>query len=249
LAAVGALRAGAGRLQVATCASVAPGLALAVPEALVMGLPEDEEGAIAGGNDRLFARAARADAVLAGPGMFGGEAIGALVAGLLEHAEAGAIVLDAGALTGLADQRKELRRHAGRVVLTPHAGEMARLLDTGREAVEADPLEAAMRAAAALQCVVVMKGGITHVVTPDGSAAIFEGGTIGLATSGSGDTLAGVITGLLARGTPPAVAAMWGVFLHGEAGCRLMRRHGGIGFLAGELLAEIPSIMAELSGE
>lgn len=247
LAAVGALRAGAGKLQIGTCRSIAPHLGLAVPEALVLGLPETELGGIAAGAaERVNGHADRVDALLVGPGMMDPEATQALVAAVLAGTTCPAIVLDAGALHGLDRQAEALRRHAGRVVLTPHAGEMAHLLGVPREEVEAEPLDHARRAAAALHCVVVMKGGETTIVTPQGEAWHFTGGTVGLATSGSGDTLAGVVTGLLARGAVPLWAAVWGVYLHGTAGATLMQRHGGVGFLARELLAEIPALMAGL---
>lgn len=245
LSAVAALRAGAGKLQIATCRSVAPHLGLAVPESLVLGLQETEAGGIAPeAAPRLQHAASRADAVLLGPGMMDPPATRALTAALLHGLDGPPLVLDAGALDGLRAQRDALHRHAGRVVLTPHTGEMANLLDVPREEVEADKFAAARHVAAILQCVVVMKGGETEVVTPQGEAWRFGGGTVGLATSGSGDTLAGVITGLLARGAPPVWAAIWGVYLHGEAGARLVRRDGGVGFLARELLAEIPGLMA-----
>jgi len=156
------------------------------------------------------------------------------------------IVLDAAALRGLRGCEEVLRRHAGRVVLTPHAGEMATLLGASREEVLADRLAAARRAANALGVVVAMKGGCTFVVSPQGAAWSCDQGNVGLATSGSGDTLAGVIAGLIARGASPVEATIWGVFLHGEAGNRLARKQGPVGFLARELLAEVPSIMAEL---
>ena len=252
LAAVGALRAGAGRLRIATCRGVAAALGVAVPEARVIGLPETETGGIAPeAAERLAGDARWVDTFLIGPGMMDPDATRALVAALLDRVcgpDGPSLVLDAGALAGLHDAREALHRHGGRAVLTPHAGEMARLLDVPREAVEADPPGAARRVAEALRSVVVMKGGRTHVVAPGGEAWLFEGGTVGLATSGSGDTLAGVIAGLLARGAEPTQAAMWGVHLHGEAGRRMMRRYGGIGFLARELLAEVPVIMAELQG-
>lgn len=247
LAAVGALRAGAGKLQIATVQSAAVGMGLHVPEALVMGLPETDEGGIAPeAVERVARRAVRADAVLVGPGMMDPDATTAFVAALLPRLDGQALVLDAGALAGLRAQRDALRAHAGRTVITPHAGEMARLLDVSRETIEADPASAARQTAALLGCTVVMKGASTHVVTPAGETWLFEGGTVGLATSGSGDTLAGVVTGLAARGAAPLWAAIWGVYLHGTAGCRLMDRHGGVGFLARELLAEIPGLMAEL---
>ncbi len=249
LAAVGALRAGAGKLQIATCRSIAPHMGLAVPEALVMGLPETEAGGIgAEAAGRLVTQADRVDALLIGPGMMDPDATAALTAAVLAGTGCEGIVLDAGALHGLDKQADTLRRHAGRVVLTPHAGEMAHLLGVPRADVEADPLSHARRAAAALHSVVVMKGGETTIVTPQGEAWRFTGGTVGLATSGSGDTLAGVVTGLLARGAVPLWAAIWGVYLHGTAGAVLMGRHGGVGFLARELLAEVPALMAGLEG-
>lgn len=250
LAGVGALRAGAGKLQIATCRSIAPHLGLAVPEALVLGLPETP----AGGVDpqaaaALLPPAGRCNAVLIGPGMMDGEAVAALTAGLLAGLDGPALVLDAAALIGLGASRDALKRHGGRVVITPHAGEMAGLLQIERSKVVADPLGAARRAAAQLQAIVALKGACTYIVTPQGEAWSYSEGNVGLATSGSGDTLAGLVAGLLARGATPLQAALWGVYLHGEAGNRLAEIRGALGFLARELLAEIPGIMAGLVGE
>lgn len=248
LAAEAALRAGAGKLQVATGGSTAPGLALCLPEALVLGLSETDSGDLGPEATEALAKAAkRTDALLLGPGMMDTEAAMALVKGvlaLLDPAAGPALVLDAGALCGHAALREALHPHAGRAVLTPHAGEMATVLDIERAEVEAEPLTTGRRAAALLQQVVVMKGAQTQVISPDGTAWTYSGGGPGLATSGSGDVLAGIVTGLLARGAPPIQAACWAVWLHGEAGARLARRIGPIGFLARELAAEVPGLMA-----
>ncbi|CAO3418327.1 NAD(P)H-hydrate dehydratase [Azospirillum doebereinerae] len=249
LAGIGALRAGAGKLQIATAASVAPHLGLALPEALVAGLPETPDGGIAPDSaKRLAARAARCNAVLVGPGMMDEPAVGALTAALLTMLETPSFVLDAAALVGLGADPAPLHRHGGRMVLTPHAGEMAALLGCDRDTVVADPLGAARRAATKLRAVVVLKGGCTRIVSPQGEAWAYHDGSVGLATSGSGDTLAGILVGLLARGATPLQAAIWSVWLHGEAGNRLTRRHGPLGFLARELLAEIPAAMAGRDG-
>jgi hydroxyethylthiazole kinase-like uncharacterized protein yjeF len=248
LAGLGALRAGAGKVRIATCRSVAIPLAVAMPEARVVGLEETSAGGIAPQEaQNLAARLAQADAALIGPGMVDSRAAAALTATLLNRtADTGVpIVLDAAALLGVRGGSPP--GHAGRLVVTPHAGEMATLLGLEREAVLADRLAAARRAAAKLQAVVAMKGGSTFVVSPDGQAWSCDRGNVGLATSGSGDTLAGIIVGLLARGAPPLEATLWGVFLHGEAGARLARRQGLVGFLARELLAEVPPIMAGLA--
>ncbi|CAO3353778.1 NAD(P)H-hydrate dehydratase [Azospirillum melinis] len=254
LAGIGVLRAGAGKLQIATAASIAPHLGLALPEALVAGLPETADGEIAPDSARaLSERASRCDTVLIGPGMMNEAAVADLTAELLTHLEAGeggpCFVLDAGALAGLRRNAGALHRHEGRVVITPHAGEMAGLLGCSRDRVDADPLGCARQVADQLKAVVALKGSCTRIVAPDGRAWAYRGGTVGLATSGSGDTLAGIVTGLLARGASPEQAAIWGVYLHGEAGNRLTRRIGPLGFLARELLAEIPAVMAALASE
>lgn len=249
LAGVAALRAGAGKLQIGAPASVAPHLGVAVPESRVFAIPETADGGVGPEASKLLmTHAERCQAVLIGPGMLDAEGVAALTAALLGGVGEPAFILDAAALVRLRDLKEPLRRHGGRVVVTPHAGEMATLLGIERQAVAEDPLGAARRAATLLQAVVALKGGSTHIVTPQGEAWLFTHGHVGLATSGSGDTLAGVIAGLLARGASPLQAALWGVSLHGEAGNRLARAHGPLGFLARELLAEMPRILAEWGG-
>jgi NAD(P)H-hydrate repair Nnr-like enzyme with NAD(P)H-hydrate dehydratase domain len=127
-----------------------------------------------------------------------------------------------------------------RMVITPHTSEMATLLGIPRRAVMADLLGSAREAACRLQAGVALKGATTYIVSPQGEAWFFDEGNVGLATSGSGDALAGIIVGLPARGATPLKAAMWGVYLHGEAGNRLSHIHGHVGFLARELLDAIP---------
>ncbi|MFC7543768.1 NAD(P)H-hydrate dehydratase [Siccirubricoccus deserti] len=102
-------------------------------------------------------------------------------------------------------------------MITPHAGEMAGLLGMTKEAVEADPLATALSAASMLCAVVALKGATTWIADPDGRAWVNRHGCVGLGTSGSGDTLAGFIAGLLARGAAPAQATAWGVYMHAEA--------------------------------
>ena len=248
LSAEGAMRAGAGKLQIATCRSIALPLGLAVPEAMVIALPETDAGCIDGSAGAALERcASRADAILVGPGMMDGAEVAPVLAALLTVGGVRAgFVLDAGALDAMGVCLEHLHAPGRVAVITPHAGEMGRILGVEREAVEADPVRHARAAAAHLRCVVVLKGGTTHVVAPDGAEWVFEGGTIGLGTSGSGDVLAGVIAGLLARGASGPQAAAWGVYLHAQAGRRLTERYGGIGLLARELAGEVPGVMAGL---
>ncbi|WP_457094097.1 NAD(P)H-hydrate dehydratase [Microvirga sp. P5_D2] len=248
LAATAALRAGAGKLQIATCRSIAMHLGLAVPEALVLSLPETDSGEIdPRAADRLSERIARCDAVLVGPGMLDEKTAAILTADLLNCDSGVAFILDAGALGQLRGIASLLARHKGRLVITPHAGEMANLLGIDKHDVLRDPAAVATEAASLLHCVVALKGSRTHIAAPDEGAWTYSDGNVGLATSGSGDTLAGIVAGLLARGVTPLQAAQWGVFLHGEAGNRLAQTRGPLGFLARELLAEIPRLMADFN--
>jgi hydroxyethylthiazole kinase-like uncharacterized protein yjeF len=221
---------------------------MAMPEAMVVGCRETPAGGIDPSNaPRLIELGSGSDAVLIGPGMMDESAVAELTSALLKRLDAPVFVLDASAFATLKIGEMPARR-AGRIVATPHSGEMAKFLDSAREQVENDPLRAAGQAASALQAVVALKGASTHVVSPDGEAWLSENGSIGLATSGSGDTLAGILAGLLARRTPPALAAIWAVYMHGEAGRRLAKRNGALGLLAREIPGEIPSIMQELGG-
>jgi len=127
--------------------------------------------------------------------------------------------------------------------LLPHAGELASLLDCEEAEIEADPVGGGHRAAERYQANVLVKGVTSHVVTPDGSTWSFSGGAPGLGVSGSGDTLAGIVGGLIARGADSLTALLWAVLLHGEAGEALARKVGPIGFLAREIPDEIPALL------
>ena len=225
LAGVAALRAGAGKLQVAVAES---------SEARVLALPQNPANAAAG---LVAQHARRCDALLIGPGMM--DDSGALAAALLALDTRGPVVVDAGALLAV----PKAPRQPG-LVLTPNAGEMARLLEIDKREVDQAPLAAGLRAARRFDATVVMKGSATYVVAPDGRAGRYAGGGPGLGVSGSGDVLGGLITGLLARGAAPFEAAAWGVFLHGEAGARLAARIGKLGYLAREVADEAPTILA-----
>ncbi|MDQ1919619.1 NAD(P)H-hydrate dehydratase [Massilia pseudoviolaceinigra] len=250
LAATAALRAGAGKLTIATGASVAQLVALAMPEARVIGLRETAEG----GFERdalamLDPLADKVDAVLIGPGMQDEAATAALVRALLPRLEGVSVVLDANAM-GIVlnpdlDGGNAPFRFAQTVILTPHAGEMAHLSGNPKEEILADPDAAAREAAQAWNAVVALKGARTVISAPEGGPWQHEGGNVGLAISGSGDTLAGIIAGLAARGATLAQATCWGVALHAQAGEQLALRFGVLGYLAREIPAEIPALMEQ----
>ncbi|TJZ73801.1 NAD(P)H-hydrate dehydratase [Chitiniphilus eburneus] len=240
LAATAALRAGAGKLSVATGESVAQLVAATLPESRVVALPETAAGGLAPEGAALLAPLARKlDAVLIGPGMQDEVAASAFVRAALSHLPALPLVLDACAMAVV--RGEPLARP---LLLTPHAGEMAHLTGVEKTALQADSLAAARSAAACWQAIVAFKGAITHIARPDGTAWRHEGGNIGLGVSGSGDVLAGVIVGLIARGASLEQAAAWGVALHARAGEALASRLGPLGYLAREIADEIPRRMA-----
>jgi hydroxyethylthiazole kinase-like uncharacterized protein yjeF len=248
LAGLGGLRAGAGKLQIATARSIAVPLAVAVPEARVVGLAETDEGCLApSGFEPLLDLASCAQAVVVGCGLQHGPPLDELVDALLDCGIDVPLVLDAAVLGSLAPCAGALRAWRGGATVLPHSREMARLLECEAEEVEADPLAAARRAAARFDVVALVKGQFSYIAHPDGRAFRFEGGGVGLATSGSGDVLAGIVGGLAARGADPLTAALWGVYLHGEAGRALTEQVGRIGFLARELPDRVPGLMEEPS--
>lgn len=240
LAGLAVLRAGAGRLQVATVQSTAVALAVALPEALVSGLPEGEGGSLDPDcAEQVVASCDGAAALVVGPGLTGKDEARELLRRVLPVVAEGSVLVDAVALAALGGHPELLVGLAGRVVLTPNAGETKALL-AGEEREGED---AARWLAERYGAVVAVKG---CVAAPDGRAWYDEAGGVGLGTSGSGDVLAGVVGGLLARGCRPEQAAVWGQYLHAAAGDRLAARVGRTGFLARELLDELPPVLAGL---
>lgn len=241
LAATAALRAGAGKLQVATARDVATALAIATPEALVMGLAVDRQGEITRGSAVLDRALKGCDAVLIGSGMRTSPGVAALVRRAAGYTQ-GTLVLDAGALSA------GLRAAAGKpYILTPHVGEMAALADAEKSVVEREPQIFARDFARRTRSVLVLKGATTYIATPDGALWIYRSQCPGLGTSGSGDVLAGVIAGLAARGADARQAALWGVLLHGAAGRQVARSVGSLGFLAREIAAGVPGLLDRLA--
>jgi ADP-dependent NAD(P)H-hydrate dehydratase len=240
-----ALRAGAGKLQMATVEAAATALGVLVPEAAMIALPAYGDGEIAAAAAALLAKPiARCDTLILGPGMREGEHTDELVrAALGEARDDLSILLDAAAISCAGTLDDVIAGHGGRVVLTPHHGEMAALTGCDRSEIARDPEGAARAAARRFNAIVVLKAGETYVAAPDGSVLLYTSDCVGLATGGSGDVLAGIIGGLMARGTPPLAAAGWGVWLHGEAGQAAAAKIGPIGFLARDLLVEVPGLM------
>lgn len=247
LAGEAALRVGAGRLQLATVASQATALGPVVPEARVIGLAATRRGELAPAAARaLRATFATCDAALVGPGTVDSATGRALIAAHVDASPGAALVVDAGVRPALRERRHPVARAAARcrVIATPHAGEMASLMDLDAADVTRDAPAIATEAATRFGIIVVLKGAETFIAAPDGQLLCNRTGNLGLGTSGSGDVLAGAIAGLCARGAEPLQAAAWGVHLHARAGDLLARRLGPLGYLARELAPELPALLA-----
>ena len=226
-----ALRAGAGKLQIVTDPAVAIPIGVVAVGAKVVA-----------GFESVGERAKFAAAIILGSGM-DGPACRVALGDILDSALDLPLILDAAALLCLGDFADRVRAWPGGVALLPHSREMALLLGCAPEEVEIDPLHAARRAAERYNAVALVKGGHSFIVAPDGRAFRFQGGGIGLATSGSGDVLAGIVGGIAARGADPLTATLWGSWLHGEAGRLLTKRVGRVGFLAQEIADVVPQLL------
>jgi ADP-dependent NAD(P)H-hydrate dehydratase len=242
LAGVSALRVGAGHLTLLVAEVVAPAVAVAVPEAGVIGLAQTSAGSVRG--ERIAdaeQTIGAADVVLIGPGLDDPGETQALLDRLPELVGVEAsVVLDAYALGVLRDSPRCQDAFGGRIVLTPNEEEAARLL--GRD--EVDSAAAVLEIAETYDAVVTCHGSIANAA---GDRWRVTAGHAGLATSGSGDVLAGALSGLLGRGAAPEQAACWASYVHAAAGDRLAARVGALGFLARELHEMLPVVMTELS--
>jgi ADP-dependent NAD(P)H-hydrate dehydratase len=246
LAAEAALRSGAGKLQVVVPSRVAPHVSISLPEALVRGVPSTEAGAIRASSAELILDLAEAaSAVLIGPGMADEPETRGLVEQLLPHL-AGPVALDALGLAAVTADPSCLHHLDGRVVLTPNPTELAIALHVKQEELEDDQPGGALRLAEQAHATVGLGGATSWVAAPDGRLWEDQSGGAGLGVSGSGDTRAGVVAGLLARGAEPEQAAVWASYLHGRAGERLAATVGRLGFLAREIPSEIPRVIAEV---
>jgi ADP-dependent NAD(P)H-hydrate dehydratase len=245
LAGEAALRAGAGKLVMATVEDCASELAVAAPEARVIGLASRAGNIATAAADVVVARADSADLVLVGPGLTDPDASVALLDQVLPRLRC-AVVVDAVASAFVTERPAGLRHLEGRAVLTVNPTELAHTAGRDPDEVASDPLTAARMVAERSRVVVVCGGTSKHVVAPSCQAWVVEGGGPGLGVSGSGDVQAGIIAGLLTRCGDPAQAAVWGAYVHARIGERLAASVGTVGYLARELPAQVPSVLREL---
>jgi NAD(P)H-hydrate epimerase len=245
MAAEGAARTGAGYVTALVPASL--DLVFELRDAEVMSVPlADAEGALVpAALDAALVRCERADALVLGPGLGRVEGAAAFARELAARAPL-PLLLDADGLNAHAEALERLTAREAPTVLTPHGGELARLLGVSSDDVRAARLACAREAARRAGAIVVLKGDDTLVVEPEGRVGVSRGDAPALATAGTGDVLSGVIGALLARGVEPFVAACAGVELHRRAGQLVGARLGVEGAMARDVIAMLPYARREV---
>ncbi len=245
LCAKGALRAGAGLVTVACPAAINAVVETALTEAITLPLPDEEGHLTPDAIETLSSALDRADVVAIGPGLSRQSSVGELVLALLDRIEV-PIVLDADGLFLLAPHLDGLRELSGRIVLTPHPGELSHLIDRPADQIDAKRIEVTRAFAAKHGVVLLLKGRPTAIGTPDGEVYLNSTGNTGLATGGSGDVLTGLVAGFLAGGARPADAAVLGAYVHGASADSLARNTAERSILPSDLIDALPAVIAEV---
>jgi NAD(P)H-hydrate epimerase len=244
MAALAAMRAGAGYVTVGAPASLELSFTVRLLEAMMVGLPEDDGSLSAEAASAALKAIGRADAVVLGPGLGKSDGARSFALELFERIDV-PLVIDADGLNALAGCFPEdLPQRPWPTVLTPHAGELGRLLDVDSKEVGRSRVRHARAAAEKAKSFVVLKGDDTLVVAPGGRVAISRGSAPALATAGTGDVLAGVIGAMLAKGLAPAHAACAGVYAHLRAGQIAAAPDGADGVIASDVIRSLPAALS-----
>jgi len=235
-----ALRAGAGLVTLGVAESLNPIMEGQMQEAMTTPLPESDRGVLGeSAFDGIMRELPGKRCLAIGPGLGQADETKTLIRRLIRQSEI-PVVVDADGLNSLAGEVDTLKKTKAPLILTPHPGEMARLLDTRVSKVQQDRLKCARDFAVDFRAHVVLKGARTVVAHPDGRVFINPTGNPGMASGGMGDVLTGVIAGLIVQGLTPEAACHAGVFLHGAAADSLVEDVGPCGYLAGDVMKAIP---------
>ncbi len=249
MAARGALRAGAGLVSVAAPNSLVPVIQQQVFESMCIPSAESVDGTIGIGSEvELLKSAARMSACAIGPGLTTHYETVQVVRNFVERST-GPCVIDADALNALAGSLGVLRKAKAPLIMTPHPGEMARLIGRSAAEIQQDRIGISQEFAKQYKVTLVLKGAGTVIALPDGSVFLNSTGNAGMATGGTGDVLTGMICGFLAQGYTAGQAACLGVYLHGLAGDLAAKEKGEIAMIAGDLIEKIPAAIQETQGE
>lgn len=246
LSAMSALRCGVGIFTLASVKSVTQALSSAIFEATYLSLDEDKNGQLVLSDlDEILSASKTASVLLIGCGLGKSAEISELVAKIIENAEC-PIILDADGINAILDRIDILRNTKASIILTPHPGELARLLDIGTKEVLEKRVELSAKLSREYGVTVVSKGAGTVIACPDGELFVSTTGNAGLSRGGSGDVLAGMIASFAAQKIPPKQAACCGVFLHGLAADKAAQKLSMQGMLPTDLINELPLLFKEI---
>jgi len=243
-----ALRAGAGLVYMAAPLSLLPIYACSLVEALTIPLEDGNKGYITGESiHKILMQLEKVDVAAVGPGLSTEDDIKEVVHSIVKNSKV-PIVLDADGINVLAEDLSVLKELKTQMVITPHPGEMARLLGATVKEVQEDRINIARSFSKEYGVITVLKGSRTIIASPEGEIYINTTGNAGMATGGSGDVLTGIIASFIGQGLKPLDAAVVGVYLHGTCGDNVARRKGEHGLIAGDLVREIPKVIFETDG-
>lgn len=251
LTATATIAAGAGLVVYGMPEGVAPLVVPGLPsEIMSLSLPETDGSFAADAFDHIKDNLEKYTVIALGPGLTTSDNAGAFARDIVERSPL-PVVLDADGLNAFIGRANELRNRKAPLIITPHHGEMARLLERSAEAIGANPLEAAREAAKRFDCIVVLKGAPTVIALPDGMAWINSAGNPGMATAGAGDVLTGVIAGLIAGRDPDDLlpGLLTAVYLHSRAGDHAAKERGLHTLVASDIIEFLPEAFAEIEGE
>lgn len=246
MTAMSAMRSGAGLVTLGLPAGLNPVLEAQVLEVMTRPLPETVDGLLAEASvDQIRGLLSDKKCLAIGPGLGVTDETRSLVFELIRNCPV-PVVIDADGLNCLAGHTAILKNRKNPVVLTPHPGEMARLMDTTVSQIQANRIDSARKFAERFNVVVVLKGACTIVAHPDGKAFMNPTGNPGMASGGMGDVLTGIIAGLITQGYPPGTGAEIGVYLHGASADELTGTCGPFGILASDVMHGIPAQIGKL---
>jgi hydroxyethylthiazole kinase-like uncharacterized protein yjeF len=248
MTAISALRSGAGLVTLGIAETLNPVLESQVLEAMTAPLPETQPGVLGeSALDTIINLMEGKKCIAIGPGLGQAEKTQNLVQKIVKSSTI-PLVVDADGLNSLAGHAQILKKARSPVILTPHPGEMARLMDTGVGAVQQDRIKCARDFATGFNVHLILKGARTVVAHPDGRVFINPTGNAGMASGGMGDVLTGIIAGLLVQGLSSECACRAGVYLQGAAADSLVETIGPYGYLAGDVMRAIPGEIKKIVG-
>ena len=248
LAAKAALRSGAGIVELAVPEGAFDAVRGKIPVLITRGLSDDGEGCLSFKCcEEILFEAEKASVLLIGPGIRTTQQVKEAVANTIINCSK-PLVLDADGLNAISDEPEILLKRPETTIITPHPGEMARLMDVSTSEIQQNRLEVAENFANKYKVIVVLKGYRTIIAAPWGETWINPTGNPGMATAGSGDVLGGVIASFIAQGMSPMEAAVCGAYIHGAAGDRAAEKFGQWGMVASDIIKYIPHTIMDIGG-